>query len=205
MVPPTSTHSSRISAPNCSARCELAGLVGVEQDQRMQVAVAGVEHVRAAQAVLLLHAPRSRCSTSRQALARDGAVHAVVVGRDAADGRERGLAAGPEAQALGLARARRACASRRSPRSTAFMRSISSATSSRRAVGFAQQDRCGVEVVAGVHEGSTARGRGLVHHLQAGRDDAGGDHVRDRVAALCATSSNAAMMHCARSAASAAA
>ncbi len=48
-----------------------------------------------------LHAGDGR-STSRQALARDGAVHAVVVGRDAAHRRERGLAPRPEAQALGL-------------------------------------------------------------------------------------------------------
>ena len=34
---------------------QLVRVVGVEQDQRMQVAVAGVEHVGAAQAVLLLH------------------------------------------------------------------------------------------------------------------------------------------------------
>ena len=41
------------------AAVQLVGIVGIEQDQRMQVAVAGVEHVGAAQAVLLFHRLRS--------------------------------------------------------------------------------------------------------------------------------------------------
>ena len=40
----------------------------------------------------------------RQLAARDGAVHAVVVRRDAADRREGRLAAGPERQAFGIIR-----------------------------------------------------------------------------------------------------
>ena len=42
-----------------------------------------------------------------------------------------------------------------------------------RAVALAQQDRLGVEVVAGVHEVLDRGGHRLVHHLEAGRDDAG--------------------------------
>ena len=99
---------------------QLAGLVGVVQDQRMQVAVAGVEDVGDAQAVLLRHLAHPR-STRGSVLARDRAVHAVVVGRDAADRRERRLAPGPEQQrapsSLWLVRTgRRAVAARRSPR-----------------------------------------------------------------------------------------
>ena len=55
---------------------ELAGIVGVVEDQRMQIAVAGMEHVGDAQAVFrrhLLHALQHQ----RQLGARDGAVHAV--------------------------------------------------------------------------------------------------------------------------------
>ncbi|MNN53430.1 hypothetical protein D3C81_1681840 [compost metagenome] len=80
---------------------QFAGQVGIEQDQWVHVAVAGVEHVGNAQAVLrgqfadaLEHA--------RQFAARDGAVHAVVVRRDAPHRRECVLAACPEAHALGL-------------------------------------------------------------------------------------------------------
>src|SRR3546814_3253830 len=68
----------------------------------MQVAVAGVKDVGDAQAVAraeLAHALQHQ----RQARARDGAVHAVVVRRDAADRREGRLAPGPERQSLRLA------------------------------------------------------------------------------------------------------
>jgi hypothetical protein len=64
------------------AAVQLVGVVGVEQDQRVQVAVAGVEDVAAAQAVLLLHRG-DREQHVGQALARDGRVHAHVVGADA--------------------------------------------------------------------------------------------------------------------------
>src|SRR6266852_1314985 len=52
---------------------ELVGTVGVEQDQRMQVAVARMEHVRAAQAVFALHF-RNEVEDLAEALARDRAV-----------------------------------------------------------------------------------------------------------------------------------
>ena len=81
---------------------ELAGLVGVVEDQRMQIAVAGVEDVGDAQAVLRRQSPHPRQHLGEPP-ARDGAVHAVIVGRDAADGRERRLAPGPEQQPLRLA------------------------------------------------------------------------------------------------------
>ena len=48
------------------AAVQLVGVVGVEQDQRVQVAVAGMEDVAAAQAVLLFHlAIASRMSARR--------------------------------------------------------------------------------------------------------------------------------------------
>ena len=64
------------------------------------------------------------------------------------------------------------------------MRPISSSTSLGAAVALAEQDRGGVEVVAGVHEALDGGGHRLVHHLEPGRDDAGGDDRRDRVAGL---------------------
>ncbi len=51
-----------------------------------------------------------------------------------------------------------------------------------RAVALAQQDGFGREVVAGLHEVLHRGGHRLVHHLEAGRNDAGGDHVGHRVA-----------------------
>ena len=146
----------------------------------MQVAVAGMEYVGAAQAVLRLHL-RDEVQNLAEALARNGAVHAVVVWRDAADRRKRGLAAGPEAQPLGLvarhrhARDARALEHRLHAGNLVFHLF-------RRAVGFAQQDRCRLEVIAGTHELLYRVRRWPVHHFQSGRDDAGSDHVGDRLA-----------------------
>ena len=118
-TPPTSTQSRRMSAPKLFGLVEFARLVGVVEDQRMQIAVAGVEDVGDAQAVLLRQLAHAG-QHLRQFLARDGAVHAVIVGRDAADRRERRLAAGPEGQPLRLRRrdaaGGRAVRARRSPR-----------------------------------------------------------------------------------------
>ena len=65
----------------------------------MQIAVAGVEHIGDAQAVLrlhLFHAPQDVADL----FAGYRAVHAVIVGRQASDRREGGLAPGPEQQPL---------------------------------------------------------------------------------------------------------
>src|SRR5690349_10399969 len=65
----------------------LAFPVGVEKNQRVEVAVAGVEDVEALESILLLH--RLDGSQHRpERLARYGAVHAVVVGREAPCGGE---------------------------------------------------------------------------------------------------------------------
>src|SRR4051812_39606981 len=55
---------------------QLLAVVGIEEDERMQVAVAGMEYVRAAQAVFLLQAG-DELEHLAKALARDRAVHAV--------------------------------------------------------------------------------------------------------------------------------
>src|SRR5690606_15602240 len=75
---------------------QLVADIGVIEDQRMQIAVAGVEDIGDTQPVFFrkfAHAGQY----ARQFLARDGAVHAEIVGRDAADRRERRLAPRPEA------------------------------------------------------------------------------------------------------------
>ena len=77
---------------------EFARLVGVVEDQRVQIAVAGMEDIGDAQAVFLRQLAHAG-EHARQFLARDRAVHAVIVRRDAADRRKRRLAAGPERSA----------------------------------------------------------------------------------------------------------
>src|SRR6516164_6136356 len=100
----------------------VARMIGIVEDEGMEIAVASVENVHAAQPELLRQLGDSREHRSK-CTARNGAVDAVVVGRDASRSRERGLAPGPEAVALlRIARhldARRAafshqCADRRS-------------------------------------------------------------------------------------------
>ena len=87
-----------------------------------------------------------------QALARDGAVHAVVVGRDAARRRETRPCARTRSAGARLRRATRAM--RVAPRASQHRFHARDLVLDflARAVGFAQQDRRGVEVVAGVDE-----------------------------------------------------
>src|SRR5258708_30536298 len=73
----------------------LTGLVGIIQDQRMQIAVAGMKHVGDAQIVLSREVADSRQGL-RQFAARDSAVHAEIIRRDTPDSGKGRLAPGPE-------------------------------------------------------------------------------------------------------------
>src|SRR5579884_2433688 len=80
---------------------DLARLVRVVENERMEIAVAGVEHVGNGEPVAL----RQRADAGedlRQTGARDRPVHAVVIGGDSPDRRKGGLAPRPEGQPLGL-------------------------------------------------------------------------------------------------------
>src|SRR5262249_59323765 len=77
----------------------LRGIAAVEQDQGMQVAVAGVEDVADDQAILLADALDLR-QRSRDFGAWDDAILSVVSRGYAAHGPERGLAAQPQQLAL---------------------------------------------------------------------------------------------------------
>ncbi len=66
-TPPTSTHSRRMSEPNASAWSSSPGHVGVVENERMQIAVAGMEDIGDLQAVFLALISRMRASTTRQA------------------------------------------------------------------------------------------------------------------------------------------
>ncbi len=161
---------------------QLAGLVGIEQDERVQIAVARMEHVHAAQPVLGLHALNGFEHVGH-ALARNGAVHAVIVGRDAAGGGKGVFAPAPEAQTLGLAFAafQLGCAATRQHFGHAadFFFDLFW-----RAVALAQQYGLGFQVVARVHEGLCGHRHGLIHHFQPGRNDARGDDGRHRITRL---------------------
>ena len=121
-----------------------------------------------------------RVSTQRQLRARDGAVHAVVVGRDAADRGERRLAAGPEQQPLLLG-----CATPGRSTARQSLRDRLDALDQvidlgLRAVELDDQQRLDIERIAGMDEFLGGVDRGPVHHLHAAGNDAGADDARRR-------------------------
>ncbi len=143
----------------------------------MQIAVAGVEDIRDAQPVALLHL-RHRAQHARQLAARNRAVHAVVVRAQAADGRKRGLAPGPEREPLALAR-RDANAARgvaRRDRAHALDEIVDFDGGP---VELDDQQRFDVERIADADERLGGVNRRLVHHLHARRNDAVGDDRSD--------------------------
>ena len=82
--PPSAMHSRRISAAQRLGAIERARLAAVEQDQRVQVAVAGVEDVGDADAVLASPCASISASASPSRRARDHAVLDDEVGRQPA-------------------------------------------------------------------------------------------------------------------------
>ena len=155
------------------------GVVGVKQDQGMQVAVASVKHIGDPQAVL----PGQLADSGEdlgQPAAGDGAVHAVVIRRDVPQGRKSRFAAGPDADPLlfGLADPHRLHLAALSDAPHLFdqLRHLAC-----RPVQF--HDHQGrtfhrvarLAVVLGGLDGE------LVHHLYPGGDDAAGDDPRHAV------------------------
>ena len=161
---------------------QLTGLVGIEQDQRVHVAVAGVEHVGHAQSELLGQVGNA-LEHARQLAARDGAVHAVVIRRDTSNRREGILAPGPEANALGFVLGQAHFGGAGQLEHFADARAVVVHVGFH-AIQLAEQDRLGIHRVTGMDEVLGGADRQVVHHLQAAGDDAGGDDVADRTTGL---------------------
>ena len=85
--------------PESLGALELAFLHHVENDQGVEIAVAGMKDIAEAQAILFGQ-DSHLVQYLRQGMARDGAVHADHVGRKAPHGGKRSLAARPDAGAL---------------------------------------------------------------------------------------------------------
>ena len=158
---------------------QLVGIVGVEQDQRMEIAVTGMEDVDDPQTMLLRHLAHLGQHLD-QAAARHRAIEAHIVGRYLADGGERRLAAGPEQHPLLLvvADADRRGAAAPGDLGDALDQVIDL---DRWPVEFDDQQSLGVERIARTDIGLGAPGRVLVHHLHAAGDDAGGDDGGDAI------------------------
>ena len=147
----------------------------------MDVAVAGVEDVGDAQAMLLGRRRWIAAGCRGSLRARHDAVLRAVARRQPADGAERVLAALPEQPRARRRRARRGPRARRAARQTAATRVGLRVEPGRQAVDLDDQHRAGVEREAEVERRLDRLEDQLVHHLQRRRDDAGADDVADRV------------------------
>ena len=182
-TPPTSTHSFRISAPNASGAFQFARLVGVVENQRMQIAVAGVKHVGDAQAVFLRHlasCARAPAAAWRAGWCRPCSNSPARCGRPPGTppcGRPRTAAAAPPSVETSHETARHSLGD-------ALDALDQMVDLGRRAVELDDQQRLDVERITGVDEFLGRVDRRLVHHLHAARDDAGADDARDAVAGV---------------------
>ena len=155
----------------------------IEQDQRVQIAVAGMKHIRALEAVLCSPSPGWRAA-SRPGGAAEWC--RPCSSRPAPRGPR------PERRSCGRPRSAVAPASLPdtctrvawdAPQHRAHMLDLGSDLLGR-AVGFAQQNRRRIQIVTGVRERLDQPRCGLVEHFQAGRNDPRGDQRRDRVAGI---------------------
>ena len=178
-----------LAARRSAARSASPGIALVVEDERVQVAVAGVEDVADAHAVLdcQLADPPQHLG---QARARHDAVLHVVARADTRPIAPNAPCAPSTARALGASAADallvRAARRGRCPR----RRANSDATSGARAVELDQQHRPGVGK-PGVDGRLDGLDRERVHHLDRGRHDARGDDAGDREAAGVAVSNAA--------------
>jgi len=161
---------------------QVAGFVGVVKNQRVQVAVAGVEHVRHRQAVLARQ-PVNAGQHLGDVPARNGAVHAVVVGREAPDGGKSRLAAGPHPEAFGFILGRAhfggALPEQQFAHPRDALRDLLVG-----AVEFAQQDGRGLDRIADLDVVLGRADGGVVHYFKSGGGTAAGNDGGDGVAGL---------------------
>ena len=151
----------------------LLRVAGIEQYQRVQVAVAGMEHIGHRQAIVLGEAV-DFIEHFRHFTARNGAVHTVVIGCDATDGGERRFAPLPQQRAVSLvirhSEGGRAQLLKHCHHGVDMLCDLLA-----RAVHLAQQDGSGIPRIPRMGEILRCLHREPVHHLQPGGDDAGGD------------------------------
>ena len=141
----------------------LIGVVGIKQNKRVQVAIARVKYIGAAQLVFLFHLGNGQQNVG-QSLARNGGVHAHVVGADAARCRERIFTATPKTQALGFVFADGDGGGARPKQDIAHAANFFF-NFFWCAIAFTQQNSCGVQVITCVHKIFYRCSHGLVHHF----------------------------------------
>ncbi len=177
-APPASTQRRTSSSLACEDALQRARHAAVEREERVEVAVAGVEDVGDDEPVALgdrVHAGEDLGELG----ARHHAVVQVVVGRDLRNRAERGLASLPDQRALGVVgghadRADVVRPGRRLHGTRLRLHGLGDA------VDLDDQDRRGVGGVARVREVLRRHHDAVVHHLDRGGHDAGRDDGRDR-------------------------
>ncbi len=125
------------------------------------------------EAVALADSPTTPAITSGSLRARHDAVEDVVVGREAAEGADRALAAGPEALAVGALDGLAHLAGAASLADRARALAASSAVDFGQAFDLDQQHGAGVQRVADVQRRLDGADDLAVHHLQRRRHQAG--------------------------------
>ena len=164
-LPPQARHSSRISLLAASTRWTCCGVALVEQQNRMNVAVAGVKDVDDADVVLAADFD-DLAQNVRQLRARHDAVLRAIAGAEPADRAEGLLAAFPELEPLlfiaGEANFASAAALANLDDLVALL-----VEAGFQAIDFDQQNRLGVERKAELKRRLDRDQNSLVHHFQA--------------------------------------
>ena len=161
---------------------QLTRLVGVVEDERMQVAVPGMKYIGDREPMGLRHFPHPP-EYEWQPRARDRTIHAVVVRRDASDRRKSRLAAGPEQKPLRF-RGRDPAGQRAALRGDRLDPRQQVIDLDLRAVELDDQQCLDIERIAGMDELLDGVDRRAVHHLHAARYDAGPDDPGHAVARM---------------------
>ena len=144
----------------------------------MHIAVSRMENVDALQAVFLRQ-PFGKIQHFADFPPRDGAVHAIRIGRKAGGGGEDGFTTRPDSGTFDFVarhfQAGRAGAGQDVPYFTDFRFNLFG-----HAVGFAQQQCFGFAVETGTQVVVHGAGGRTVHHFQSGRNDAFGNNIGHR-------------------------
>jgi hypothetical protein len=172
-------HASR-APPGREHAGDLAAIALVEEDDRMDVAVAGMKDV-ADPELVALGGRRDAAEDLRHARPRDDAVLGAVVRCEAADRPEGALPALPEQGALGVV-----------PSDADLLGAVPATDARdalhlvvearRRSVELDQEDGAGLGRKPGVERLLDGAEDQAIHHLERSGDDAGGDHAGDRLA-----------------------
>ena len=150
------------------------GVIRVKHNQRMQIAITGMEHIGDLERVLIAHLANAP-QHARQFAGWNGAIHAEVIGADAPDRAKGTFAAFPDGKALfrGL---RNLQADRVKPRADILDARQQGILFRDAAFNFNDQHGFRIQRIAGMGKSLTSMDAGLVHEFQRHRNNAAADN-----------------------------